>query len=103
MLRNSDSKIRDPQLYYWLRDKKGSDAEVDFVVQLSSKLIPIEVKAGKSGLLKSLHVMMKEKNLKTAFRFDTNLPSQMKIKHLNYEYELISLPLYMIERWYEII
>lgn len=44
-----------PHLYFWARDKKGSSAEVDYLWQLNEKIIPIEVKAGASGRLKSLH------------------------------------------------
>ncbi len=40
---------------FWIREKKQSSAEVDFVIAFENKLIPIEVKAGKTGKLKSLH------------------------------------------------
>jgi hypothetical protein len=43
------------ELYYWARNAKTSTAEVDFVVARSGRVLPIEVKAGKSGRLKSLH------------------------------------------------
>ncbi|NOQ23595.1 MAG: DUF4143 domain-containing protein [Candidatus Aegiribacteria sp.] len=33
-----------PKLQFWARNKRGSSAEVDFVVQHSGKLIPIEVR-----------------------------------------------------------
>ena len=36
------------QLFYWSRDKKGSSAEVDYVVNVSDKIIPVEVKSGKN-------------------------------------------------------
>lgn len=36
-------------LYYWSRDEKGSTAEVDYVINIDSKIIPIEVKSGKTG------------------------------------------------------
>ncbi len=37
------------QLYYWHREKRGSNAEVDFVIQHKGKIIPIEVKSAKDG------------------------------------------------------
>ena len=43
---------------YWVRDKKGSNAEIDFVYQKSDKLIPIEVKSGNNAHLRSLQSYM---------------------------------------------
>ena len=40
---------------FWVREKKQSSAEVDFVFQLESNVIPIEIKSGKTGTLRSLH------------------------------------------------
>lgn len=44
------------QLYYWARNAKNSNAEVDFLLQFENALIPVEVKDGPSGKLKSLHL-----------------------------------------------
>lgn len=46
------------QLYYWARNESGASSEVDLVVLQDSKIIPVEVKAGKSGSLKSLHYLL---------------------------------------------
>ncbi len=43
-----------PRLTYWLRESKSANAEVDYVVSQGNLILPIEVKAGKSGSLKSL-------------------------------------------------
>ncbi len=40
---------------FWVREKTQSSAEVDIVVRYKKKIIPIEVKSGKEGTLKSLH------------------------------------------------
>ena len=48
-------------LFYWARDKRGSSAEVDYVIQLGSDVVPIEVKAGRSSALKSMSLFLKEK------------------------------------------
>lgn len=45
-------------LHYWVRDKKGSTAEVDYVWQQGTSIIPIEVKAGTNAHLRSLHSFM---------------------------------------------
>jgi uncharacterized protein len=44
--------------HFWRRNKQGSDAEVDFVFPFKNKIIPIEVKSGVIGKLKSLHLFM---------------------------------------------
>jgi uncharacterized protein len=46
-------------LYYWVRDKRGSSAETDYLIEKDGKIVPIEVKSGKSGKLKSLHMLLK--------------------------------------------
>jgi predicted AAA+ superfamily ATPase len=43
---------------FWVRDSSQSQAEVDFVIQHREKIIPVEVKAGKTGRLRSLHLFM---------------------------------------------
>jgi predicted AAA+ superfamily ATPase len=50
------------QLYYWQRERHGSQAEVDYIVQQDTTIIPIEVKAGTKGAMQSLYLFMKEKN-----------------------------------------
>jgi len=40
---------------FWVRDKTQSQAEVDFVIQHRSYVIPVEVKSGTAGTLRSLH------------------------------------------------
>jgi predicted AAA+ superfamily ATPase len=45
-------------LLYWAREQRGSSAEIDFLFQHNGLVIPIEVKSGKSGSLKSLHMFL---------------------------------------------
>ena len=40
---------------FWVRDKTQSQAEVDFVIQHRGYVIPVEVKSGTAGKLRSLH------------------------------------------------
>jgi hypothetical protein len=44
------------QLYYWSRDAKNSNAEIDYLVLSEGKVYPGEVKDGPSGKLRSLHL-----------------------------------------------
>ena len=43
---------------FWVREKRQSKAEVDFLVRHGNYVIPVETKAGKSGRLRSLHQFM---------------------------------------------
>ncbi|MBQ7722082.1 MAG: ATP-binding protein [Kiritimatiellae bacterium] len=46
--------------HWWKRDAKNSQAEIDFLVALDGRALPIEVKGGAAGRLKSLHQFLKE-------------------------------------------
>ncbi len=76
------------QLFYWAREKRNSMAEVDYVINVNESIIPIEVKAGSSGRLKSLHLFLAEKNSRLGVQI-----SQHKLEIKN---NVLSLPLYMI-------
>ncbi len=56
------------QLYYWHREKRGSTAEVDYVIQRAERLLPIEVKSGKQGKMQSLWMFLKEKKRSNGIR-----------------------------------
>jgi uncharacterized protein len=47
-------------LYYWQRFEKSSSAEVDYLAVKDNAVIPVEVKSGPSGRLRSLHLMLNE-------------------------------------------
>jgi predicted AAA+ superfamily ATPase len=96
----SQQSYREPELYYWAREKKNSSAEVDYVIAEGSAIVPIEVKAGKSGTLKSLHMFLREKSLALGVRFNSDIPSLLTLKTTlpdgqNLNYQLLSLPLYL--------
>ncbi len=100
-----------PQLFYWLREGKSANAEVDYVISQGNLIIPVEVKAGKSGALKSLHQFMHRRRQNLAVRFDLNPPTRQKVTHTistaeenaRVEFSLISLPLYAVEELPRII
>jgi hypothetical protein len=43
---------------FWVREKKQSSAEVDLVIPFRGLLIPVEIKSGPIGKLRSLHQFM---------------------------------------------
>ena len=48
------------ELYYWQREKRGAQAEVDYVAQKGGDIVAIEVKSGVKGSMRSLDVFMGE-------------------------------------------
>lgn len=67
LLRYRTPNIRH-ELYYWTRQVKNAQAEIDYVASYRQAILPIEVKAGKQGGMKSLWAFMHEKRLSTAAR-----------------------------------
>jgi len=60
------------ELFYWQRsaspDSSKGNAQVDFLVQRGSSIIPIEVKSGTQGSMQSLRLFMKEKHIERGVR-----------------------------------
>jgi uncharacterized protein len=82
------SCFEEAEVYFWCREQRSSQAEVDFVTTVDSHIIPIEVKAGATGRLKSLRMFMEEKKSKIGIRI-----SQNKLSLFD---NILSVPLYLI-------
>lgn len=82
--------LRQPQLYYWEREKPGALAEVDFVIQLGSHIIPIEVKAGTTGRLYSMAQFIRDKKSPLGIRISQ--------QPLSFHSNILSVPFYLIEQ-----
>lgn len=101
LLRASEPFYVEPGLYYWVRTERSSNAELDYVISHYNKVVPLEVKAGTTGTLKSLHLFMKLKELTRAVRIYSGLPTitQVNVKDSTSDevnYQLRSLPYYLI-------
>ncbi|TFG74755.1 MAG: DUF4143 domain-containing protein, partial [Chrysiogenales bacterium] len=83
-----------PELYYWHREEKSSNAEVDFVVQGKSGVVPLEVKAGTKGQMQSLHIFLDERNLSKGVRISAENFSRYD--------KIVTIPLYAASRAYDI-
>ena len=68
-------------LYYWQNLSRGAQAEVDYVIAKDSDIIPIEVKAGTSGSMKSMYQFMTGKQLDYGIR--TSLENFGKLNHID--------------------
>lgn len=77
-----------PQLYYWARESSGSTAEVDFIMNISGIIVPIEVKAGAVGRLKSLRVLMEERDLPLGVKI-SSAPLSLTGQVLNVPFYLV--------------
>jgi len=87
-------------LHFWSSDQKGAVAEVDYLVQHGSRIIPVEVKAGTTGTLKSLHHFMAIRHLDLAVRVNADGPSATNInvkttEGVPVQYRLLSIPFYL--------
>ena len=93
---------REPELYYWMREKKNTSAELDYLISEGNSIIPIEVKAGKSGTLKSFHIFLKERQKDFAIRLNSDQLSLFSASTAvsdgksNISYTLLSLQLYLV-------
>ncbi len=82
-------------LYFWQRHERNDAAEIDYVIQHHNNILPIEVKSGKTGRLRSLHSFMNinKKTIGIKVSQDT----------LRFENNILSLPLYMISELSRIV
>jgi predicted AAA+ superfamily ATPase len=54
--------LKKPELYFWQRMERNAQAEVDFIINREGKIIPVEVKANKSGSMQSMYQFMESKH-----------------------------------------
>lgn len=101
LLRTINPFYIEPALYYWHRDAEGSNAEIDYVIQHGSLVIPVEVKSGSTGSLKSLHFFMESKKKEVAIRINSDGPSKTNVDvkgsgGQSVSYTLLSIPFYLV-------
>jgi len=76
-----------------------SQPEVDFVISRNQEILPVEVKAGKTGTLRSTFQFLREKGRQRAVRFHTGAPALEEIKlpgEAGTTVQLLSLPLFAV-------
>jgi uncharacterized protein len=101
-LRAAQSPLTDPVLFYWQRTG-GRQGEIDYIIQHQDRIVPVEIKSGKAGSMKSLHQFMHDKQLDLAVRINANRPAveQIRIKTTKGDpvsYDLVSIPLYLAQQ-----
>ncbi len=86
----TNSPYEKTPLYYWHRESKSSQAEVDYVIQKGEQILPIEVKSGTKGTMQSLHIFMSEKS--------SNLGIRCSLENFGTYNKIEILPLYAISQ-----
>lgn len=79
-----------PSLFYWAREARSSNAELDFIVPCFSRVLPIEVKAGKTGTLRSMHSFLE--------KYQTIVGARISQLNFNDTLPIISVPFYAISK-----
>jgi len=86
-------------LYFWTRERASATAEVDYIYPFRGLLIPIEVKSGNSGKLRSLHQFIDEAPHSIAVRvYQGNYLIQKAKTASGKEFTLLNLPFYLVHR-----
>ncbi len=81
--------FREEKLFFWEKEKVSSSAEVDYVICIGQHIVPIEVKEGSQGHLKSLIQFIKEKQSPLGIRISQ--------QPLTLKDNILSIPFYMIK------
>lgn len=81
LLKGADVHER-TSLYYWQREAKNSNAEVDYIVQRQRDIIPLEIKSGKKGSMKSLFLFLEEKKRPFGIRLSLENFGEMEQVHI---------------------
>lgn len=84
------------KLSFWVREKKQSQAEIDFIISAKGHIIPIETKSGSEGKLRSLQQFMDISDGKLAIRYYAGMINKQAVKlDSGKKYDLINLPYYL--------
>ena len=54
--------------FYWHRETRGSNAEIDYLFQKGTSIMPVEIKSGMQGKMQSLQIFLKEKGISSGIR-----------------------------------
>lgn len=78
-----------PALYYWAREAKNSSAEIDYLIEMENHILPIEIKSGTIGRMKSMKLFLE------TYKYDKGI----KISGAMFQdiANIVSVPFYGIE------
>lgn len=98
LLKNSESRRR-CFLYYWQNIASGTSSEVDYILGYQGSVLPVEVKAGTSGKMKSLRLFMQKKELRLGLRCSLENFGSIGIETEKGKKEILIIPAYAIGRY----
>ena len=83
--------------HFWVREKTQASSEVDLVIQYRDKIIPIEIKSGPTGRLKSLHEFIERTDHHYAIRMYAGVfnVEEHQTPNKRKPYKLMNLPYYL--------
>ncbi len=76
----------EPKNFFWKRDKQGANAQVDYLFGCDGVILPLEVKSGTTGTLKSLKIFLQEKGCPCGIRVSQH--------NLSLHDQVLSVPVY---------
>ncbi|MBI2335203.1 MAG: ATP-binding protein [Deltaproteobacteria bacterium] len=104
----ADDSSNRKSFYFWVREEKGTSSELDFLLQSGEEIVPVEIKSGSHGSLKSLHQFLARSSRNLGVRIWSG--QLMKENHKvilhngkSLQYELLSLPFYLVPRLKEFV
>ena len=84
---------------FWVRQKAGATAEVDYLHRYRDGLVPVEVKSGKSGALRSLHQFMQRADHDLAVRlWDGDIDLHEAKTPAGRRFRLLNLPYFLVHK-----
>jgi len=83
-------KTKASRLFFWMREQKSSSAEVDYLIAVDARIIPLEVKAGAIGSLRSLKLFLEERKIPFGVRVSEN--------PFSFASSVLSIPFYLMEQ-----
>ncbi len=90
------------ELFFWVSESSNSNAEVDYLIPIDGRPVPVEVKSAAAGSLKSLHQFLWRAGLSTGIRLHTGLMADerltVRMPEGELAYRLLSLPVYLAEK-----
>ncbi len=95
------AKDRSPDgtLIFWVREKRQSDAEIDYLINHNGKVVPVEVKSGSSGKMRSLKIFMNIHDNKLAVRFYSGkYSSSIESNVTGTKFKLLNVPFYLCSK-----
>ncbi|MFH0893709.1 MAG: AAA family ATPase [Bacteroidota bacterium] len=93
LIKNLFTSVK-PELYYWHREKRGSNAEVDYVLEFQNRILPVEVKSGTQGKMQSLYSFLESKKISKGIR--------ISLENFSTYNNIEVFPLYAVDRLVEI-